>query len=526
MANQRIPSIPLTSRPDRGFRPLSRIDNINRSGSGDFTLHTFQAVQPWVSGQERSNNPAKGPMMNPQVQYKYDPRFDYKTPLSPTPTQASSWRIQSHSDLSYNQSIAGSGSKATSVGKGVIPVCSTGNVADVGLGLTNPALFHHGPHMNNNFNTSTAQSNLIKRQDEDSANDENQSSKEINKVVTDEDENDNKPSNTFNNHADIHFANAVLDDVTGPLQTNLAETHCRFQIKFNVWRKIVVSNTKGKSKQNSKKRGQGLSSFAWPIFRQKLLDSENHKKNNEAVLNDSITYKLFMDVARQSPVNAKMGFKIIHPNPKEHSGTSSEEEDDDRSVLDKEDETQNESEDKDPINAKLQILMAKFSKSFKAGENVAVFPNPKKAGKIMVLTTRRLRQWASNWADGKRGVNKVNPPSTQGCRFVPVADYKKEQLRMIQMDDGTDNVSVTHPNTTPGGTNVSTSPGISINLFGGGPIPFGNHNFLSPMAPRNNTSITPQHPTGPFSMGPGALTNSNQANTSVSNEIRSLLPAA
>ncbi|KAH9818765.1 hypothetical protein DFH28DRAFT_1123105 [Melampsora americana] len=126
--------------------------------------------------------------------------------------------------------------------------------------------------------------------------------------------------------------------------------------------------------------------------------SENHKKNNKVVLNNSVTYKLFMDVARRSPANAKMGFKIIHPNPKEHGGTSK-------------DVTQDESEDEDPIDAKLQILMAKFSKSFKAGENVAVFPNPKKTGEIMVLTTRRLRQWADDWADGKRGVDGVNPPS-------------------------------------------------------------------------------------------------------------------
>ncbi|KAH9818766.1 hypothetical protein DFH28DRAFT_925546 [Melampsora americana] len=97
---------------------------------------------------------------------------------------------------------------------------------------------------------------------------------------------------------------------------------------------------------------------------------------------------------------------------------------------------------------------------------------------------------------------------------------------MIQMDDGTEESGVTQPNITPGGTNVSTSPGISINLFGEGPIPFGNHNFLSPMAPGHNTSITPQHPTGPFSMGPGALTEANPANTSVPNEIQSLSPDA
>ncbi|KAH9817655.1 hypothetical protein DFH28DRAFT_823705, partial [Melampsora americana] len=309
----------------------------------------------------------------------------------------------------------------------------------------------------------------------------------------------------------------------------------RFQIKFHVWRKIVISNSKGKSKQKSKKRGQGhksakpnyqwkkyrptcdvkkilrLSSFAWPIFRRKLLEccdtakkgiskdliaadrrgnliimgwingSENHKKNDEAVLNDSVTYKLFMDVARRSPANAKMGFKIIHPNPKEHGGSSSEEEEDDRSVLDKEDESQEESEYEDPIDAKLQILMAKFSKSFKAGENVAVFPNPKKPGEIMVLTTRRLRQWAGDWADGKRGVDEVNPPLNRGWRFVPVADYEKERLRMIALDDGSEVASVTNPNTTPGGTNLSTSP-----------VP----------------------------------TETNQAQPSVQNEIRSLSPAS
>ncbi|KAH9807952.1 hypothetical protein DFH28DRAFT_1000464 [Melampsora americana] len=556
MANQRIQSIPITSRPDGGFRPLSRMDNITQSGS---------------------NTPAKGPMLNPQFQYEYDPRFDYKTPvgqiigggghqqLSPTPTQASSWRIQLQSETSYNQSIAGSGSRATSVGEGVIPACSMGNVADVGPGLTNQAIFQNGHHLNNNFVSPAVQSNLNERQGEDSGNNGNQTSEDNHKVGSDEDEEENKPSIIFDNHANHLVADSVLDDVTGPLPTHLAETHRQFQIKFHVWRKIVITNSKGKSKQKSKKRGQGnksakptyqwkkyqptcdvkkilrLSSFAWPIFRQKLLEccdtakkgiskdllaadrrgsliimgwingSENHKKNDEAVLNDSITYKLFMDVARRSPANAKMGFKIIHPNPKEHGGTSSEEEEDDQSVLDKEDETQEESEDEDPVDAKLQILMAKFSKSFKAGENVAVFPNPKKSGEIMVLTTRRLRQWAGDWADG--------------WQFVPVADYEKEQLRMIQMDDGTGDGLVSHSNTTPGGTNVSTSPGISINLFGAGPMPFGHQNLISPMAPGNNTSIGPHNPTGPFSIGPGPLADSQLANTSVPNKLQSLSPA-
>ncbi|KAH9818764.1 hypothetical protein DFH28DRAFT_1123104 [Melampsora americana] len=264
MANQRIQNIPLTSRPDRGFRPLSQIDNINQSGLGDFTLHTFQAVQPRLSGQERSNNPAKGPMLNPQFQYEYDPMFDYKTPvdqiigggchqqLSPTPTQASSWRVQSQSDASYNQTIAGPGSRATSVGEGVNTACSTGNLADVDLGLTTPAVFHHGPQMHNNFISPMAQSNLNKRQGKDSANKENHHSEDQHQVGTDEDEDNNKPSNTFNNHTNLHFADAVLDNVTGPLPTNLAKTHHQFQIKFNVWRKVVISNTKGKSKQKSK----------------------------------------------------------------------------------------------------------------------------------------------------------------------------------------------------------------------------------------------------------------------------------
>ncbi|KAH9809481.1 hypothetical protein DFH28DRAFT_933796 [Melampsora americana] len=591
MANRRIQGIPITSRPDGGFRPLSRMDNITRSGSGDYSMHTFQAVQPRLSGQERSNTPAKGPMLNPQFQYEYDPRFDYETPvgqiiggggpqqLSPTPTQASSWRIQSQSETSYNQSIAGSGSRATSVGEVVIPACSMGNVADVGPGLTNQGLFQNGHHLNDNFVSPTVQSNLNKRQGEDSGNDENQTSEENHKVGSDEDEEENEPSIIFENHGNHLVADSILDDVTGPLPTHLAETHRRFQIKFHVWRKIVITNSKGKSKQKIKKRGQGnksakptyqwkkyrptcdvkkilrLSSFAWPIFRRKLLEccdtakkgiskdllaadrrgsliimgwingSENHKKNDEAVLNDSITYKLFMDVARRSPANAKMGFKIIHPNPKEHGGTSSEEEEDDRSVLDKEDETQEESEEEDPVDAKLQILMAKFSKSFKAGENVAVFPNPKKSGDIMVLTTRRLRQWAGDWADGKRGVDEVNPPLNRGWRFVPVADYEKERLRMIQMDDGTGDGSVSHSNTTLGGTNVSTSPGISINLFGAGPMPFGHQNFMSPMAPGSNTSIGPHNPTGPFSIGPGPLADSQPANSSVPTEIRSLSPA-
>ncbi|KAH9824335.1 hypothetical protein DFH28DRAFT_879267, partial [Melampsora americana] len=296
-----------------------------------------------------------------------------------------------------------------------------------------------------------------------------------------------------------------------------------FQIKFNVWRKIVIPNPKSKSKQKNRKRSHGtksakstyqwkkyqptcdvkkilrVSSFGWPIFRRKLLEccdsakkgiskdllaadrrgnltimgwingSENHKKNDEAVLNDSTSYKLFMEVARRAPVNTKMGFKIIHPNPKDNGESSTPEEEDERSSLEKDDQSNEESDDEDPIDAKLQILMTKFSKSFKAGENVAVFPNPKKSGEIMVLTTRRLRQWAGDWADGKRGVDEVNPPSNRGWRFVPVADYDKERLRMIQMEDGTDESSVNQPVRPP--ANVSGSPGININLFGPGPMP-------------------------------------------------------
>ncbi|KAH9817448.1 hypothetical protein DFH28DRAFT_1155412, partial [Melampsora americana] len=305
-----------------------------------------------------------------------------------------------------------------------------------------------------------------------------------------------------------------------------------FQIKFNVWRKIVIPNPKIKSKQKHRKRSHGaksakstyqwkkyqptcdvkkilrVSSFGWPVFRRKLLEccnsakkgilkdllaadrrgnltimgwingSENHKKNDEAVLNDSTSYKLFMEVARHAPVNTKMGFKIIHPNPKDNGESSTPEEEDERSSLEKEDQSNDESSDEDPINAKLQILMAKFSNSFKAGKNVAVFPNPKKSGEIMVLTTRPLRQWAGDWADGKRGVDEVNPPSNWGWRFVPVADYNKERLQMIQMEDGTDGASVNQSARTP--ANVSGSPGININLFGPGPMPF-NQQYLSPM---------------------------------------------
>lgn len=41
--------------------------------------------------------------------------------------------------------------------------------------------------------------------------------------------------------------------------------------------------------------------------------------------------------------------------------------------------------------------MTRFEKDFKAGENVARAVNPADPGKVCILNTSRIRQWANDW---------------------------------------------------------------------------------------------------------------------------------
>ncbi|KAH9806849.1 hypothetical protein DFH28DRAFT_919021, partial [Melampsora americana] len=147
----------------------------------------------------------------------------------------------------------------------------------------------------------------------------------------------------------------------------------------------------------------------------------------------------FLDCVRKTSLTNRIGFKIIHPNPKKNldldldhilevsRASVSDQSEGDSEVEDEEPETDG-SEAVSPTSKKYEFLLEHLAKHFRKGENVATFPNPANAGEILVLNYGRILEWAQDWSQKVPGIDQTTPPMGRpGWRYVPFADYEKER---------------------------------------------------------------------------------------------------
>ncbi|KAH9811196.1 hypothetical protein DFH28DRAFT_1131110 [Melampsora americana] len=161
-----------------------------------------------------------------------------------------------------------------------------------------------------------------------------------------------------------------------------------------------------------------------------------HKSNNKNTISNPHNFQEFIYAALTSPANTTMGCRILHEDPRKADlairclkvvgkpgGDGSDSDDTDGHETDRSSVILSAGE------KKLRILMKRFEKAFKSGENVTSVTNPKDPSQILLLNTSRIRDWANDWADGVRGVDKLNPPmSRSGFRWIKAGDYEKPRM--------------------------------------------------------------------------------------------------
>ncbi|KAH9808555.1 hypothetical protein DFH28DRAFT_1087534 [Melampsora americana] len=188
--------------------------------------------------------------------------------------------------------------------------------------------------------------------------------------------------------------------------------------------------------------------FAKAVDIQGFIHGSRKHKPKKMVISDLDSLREFMAATQIVPASTPMGFKIHHENPKITANASrfaqslhrgqgpggagannppSEETDGDPRSEDLVG-----SDILSPGERKLRILMERFSKDFKRGENVTTVLNPQDPSLCMLLNTSRIRTWANDWADEVPGVDDFNPLTTRpGFRWIPVSNYEKEKNLLL-----------------------------------------------------------------------------------------------
>ncbi|KAH9819964.1 hypothetical protein DFH28DRAFT_885911 [Melampsora americana] len=180
---------------------------------------------------------------------------------------------------------------------------------------------------------------------------------------------------------------------------------------------------------------------------QGYINGSRKHKAKKMLINDLESLTEFMDATQLVPASTPMGFKIHHDNPKItanasrfmetlRQGRGSGGGNNHLSSNDTDDDPRSEdtagSDILSPGERKLCLLMDRFSKDFKRGENVTSVVNPQDPSQCMLLNTARIRTWANDWADQVPGVDEVNPPTKRpDFRWIPVNDYEKEKNLLL-----------------------------------------------------------------------------------------------
>ncbi|KAH9812048.1 hypothetical protein DFH28DRAFT_1177926, partial [Melampsora americana] len=176
---------------------------------------------------------------------------------------------------------------------------------------------------------------------------------------------------------------------------------------------------------------------------QGFINGSRQHKAKKMVLEDQETLTKFMTAVLAAPSLTPMGFKIHHENPKITSNANRSLEIERQLNAPKVSSDDSDGEVTDdgssailsPGERNHRTLMARFAKDFNQGENITSVFNPKNSSEVMLLNTARVRTWANLWADGKAGVDKVNPPvDNVNFRWIKAIDYEKERNKLLGLN--------------------------------------------------------------------------------------------
>ncbi|KAH9820391.1 hypothetical protein DFH28DRAFT_884777, partial [Melampsora americana] len=172
---------------------------------------------------------------------------------------------------------------------------------------------------------------------------------------------------------------------------------------------------------------------------QGFINSSRKHKAKKMLINDVKSLREFMATTQLVPPSTPMGFKVHHENPKVNAnvsrfmqalvhGRGARGNDPPSKDTKGNPRSEDSSDILSPGKRKLRILMGRFSKDFKRGENVTSVVNPQDPSLCMLLNTARIRTWANDCANEVPGVDEVNPPTKRpGFAWIPVANYEKEK---------------------------------------------------------------------------------------------------
>ncbi|KAH9815104.1 hypothetical protein DFH28DRAFT_893341, partial [Melampsora americana] len=213
---------------------------------------------------------------------------------------------------------------------------------------------------------------------------------------------------------------------------------------------------------------------------QGFINSSRKHKAKKMLINDVESLREFMAATQLVPPSTPMGFKVHHENPKVTAnasrfmqalvhGRGARGNDQPSEDTEGDPRSEDSSDILSPGERKLRILMGRFSKDFKRGENVTSVVNPQDPSLCMLLNTARIRTWANDWADEVPGVDEVNPPTKRpGFAWIPVANYEKEKNCLLGL-------GAANTPDIPSGT-VSATQGTVV-----------NHNYYGQLFPPPDT---------------------------------------
>ncbi|KAH9808061.1 hypothetical protein DFH28DRAFT_1060320 [Melampsora americana] len=224
---------------------------------------------------------------------------------------------------------------------------------------------------------------------------------------------------------------------------------------------------------------------------QGFINSSRKHKAKKMLINDVESLREFMAATQLVPPSTPMGFKVHHENPKVTANASrfmqalvhgrGARGNDPPSEDTEQDPRSEDSVGSDilsPGERKLRILMTRFSKDFKRGENVTSVVNPQDPSLCMLLNTSRIRTWANDWADEVPGVDEVNPPTKRpGFAWIPVANYEKEKNALLGL----------------GPANTPDTPAAPVSSSQGTVV---NHNYYGQLFPAPGLGVA-QAPLAP-----------------------------
>ncbi|KAH9807785.1 hypothetical protein DFH28DRAFT_1071718 [Melampsora americana] len=183
------------------------------------------------------------------------------------------------------------------------------------------------------------------------------------------------------------------------------------------------------------------------IFEGWINGSKTHKKSRHAEIKDDDSFSDYVVEAFIISHSNDIGFKVIHPDPKERKKNKDFDEtlqkkksrlendkqlDSDSNTSEDDDDESDGSVELDPKEKKTKKLTTRFKEQWERGESIVQMANPKDPGEFLLLNTARIRLWASDWEDKVLGVDEVNPPMNRpGWKWIPAALVPEEKARLM-----------------------------------------------------------------------------------------------